>query len=262
MSLLSTTHVDAIEAFFAADRTADSAVQRSAVQRSAVQRSAVQRSAVQRSAVQLVLTGGHLEIEQIPTRDLPVGWLAEPVPPSADAIGIVLPVDKRGHLGAIVDRSGSSTWFAIERGRLRFDASASCQLLDDLARCRLHQPTDPPVTGTDWYWLGQWLRDLQLAIVAPECHFSARGLDAVAAAGWHPAVDPDDLFGLGLEIMVSLVVDRHRDHAFVADWECVRLDALADRHHRFHRMSSLLDEGAFSRWVTACSQPLVRWPSH
>lgn len=237
MPLLSTAHADAIESFFAGGTLTELPPTRPA-------------------AAELRMIGDRLAISWLPTLDVATDWLLRPVAPSVAAVGIVLPVDTRGHLGAIVDRAGAADWFSIEHGRLRFDDSASCRLLDDLARSRLGLPTDPPAAGTDWFWLGCWLLALHQAMAVPDAHRDGPLLDAVSVAGWHPAIDPDELFGLDFDRLTSHVIDRHRDHAVVADWECVRLDANGDRRHPFHRLSSMLDAGAFGRWVTACDRPL------
>lgn len=238
MTLLSSADADAIEAFFAGDDFAE-------------------LPAIRPAAAELRMIGDRLVISWLSTLVVPTDWVLRPVAPSVTAVGIVLPVDARGHLGALVDRAGTANWFSIEDGRLRFDDAASCRLLDDLARSRLGLPTEPPLAGTDWFWLGCWLLALHQAMAVPDVHGDGPLLDAVSVAGWHPAIDPDELFGLDFDRLTSHVIDRHRDHAVVADWECVRLDAKGDRRHPFHRLSSTLDTGAFCRWVTACDQPLT-----
>jgi hypothetical protein len=252
MSLLSTRHVEVIEAFLARNAIID----HHTVDHCRNDPCDAECPAAGPAATEVALVGERLTIALLPDLDLPGGWLSTPVDASVDAVGIVAPVDTRGYLGAIVDRAGSATWFSVEHGLIRFGAEASCQLLDDLARSRLGLATAPPGTGTDWYWLGCWLHALGQAMPVVEHHRGGRDLDAVCVAGWHPAIDPDDLFGLDFHRLTSLVVGRHRDHAAVADWECVRLDARSDRDHRFHHLGPFRDEGGFSRWVGACSQSL------
>lgn len=211
-----------------------------------------QRSHAAPGPIELTLGEGRLTISELDGPDLAVDWVGRSVDPDRTAVGLCLPSGERAHLGAIVDRSGRSDWFVVDDGALWFDASPSCRLIDDLCRRRLGRPTDPPTTTTDWFWIGRWLLDVNAAGRSLGSTREGAGhlLDTLTVAGRHPAVEVEELIGLDRAGITSFMVERHRDHAALADWSCVRFDALADEHHVGHRWAHVLDDGAFSRWVS------------
>lgn len=208
--------------------------------------------------IELALQGNRLTIAVIDAADLCADWLDRPIHRDCSAVGLCLPVGDRCHLGAIVDRKGRADWFVVDEGVLLFDESPSSHLLDDLCRRRLGRPTAPPSVTTDWYWLGRWLLDVTAAIrpLAPTAGVN-RLLDMVTVAGWHPAIEVDELMGLDRCGIISFVVERQRVHAAIADWSCVRSDARADEHHPGHVWARHLDDGAFSRWMSGVGIPLT-----
>ncbi len=247
MSLLSASHVRRIEDDLSSPPTTDP-------QRDAWPR----RDADERPPLEIVVREGDLATSELVAGDLPGPWIRRPVPVDCSAIGLCVPLAGHSHLGSIVARSGRAQWFGVVDGVISFDSSPSSRLLDDACRRRLGLETAPPLIGTDWYWISRWLLDIRATVelLDPGLGLQLRLLDLITVAGLHPAVEPDDFAGLDRRGITRLVIERHRDHASVADWSCVRLDALADRHHLGHRLATSLDEGAFSRWISACSVPL------
>lgn len=247
MSMLSASHVRRLEDDLSAPPTTDP------------QRDAWScRDADERPPLELVIRKGDLAISELVAGDLPGPWIHRPVPADCSAVGLCVPLAGHSHLGSMVARSGRAQWFGVVGGVIRFDSSPSCRLLDDACRRRLGMGTQPPLIGTDWYWISRWLLDIRatLDLLDPGLGVPRRLLDLVTVAGLHPAVEPDDFAGLDRRGIAGLVIERQRDHASAADWRCVRLDALADRHHLGHRLATSLDEGAFSRWISAYSVPL------
>ncbi len=208
------------------------------------------------AAFEVVVRHGEAHVAGLDDADLPRPWIERPVPPDSSAIGLCLPLVDRGHLGAMVDLGGRARWFVVVDGRLVQHTSPSCRLLDDVCRRRLGLATRAPLVGTDWYWISRWLSDIRatLSLLGPVGE--AGRLDIVTVAGLHPAVDADEFGGLDRRGITRFVIERHRDHAVIADWSCVRLDAIGDPRHHEHRLAVGLDDGAFSRWVSATSIPL------
>lgn len=211
-----------------------------------------------RAPAQLLIRNGDLVVAELVDSDLPGPWIDRPVPSDCSAVGLCLSLAGHRHLGAIVSRSGRSQSFVVVEGELRFGAGPSCRLVTDACRRRFGMATEPPMIGTDWYWISRWLLDIRAALdlVDRTAGVPERLLDLITVGGLHPAVDRDEFEGLDRSGITRFVIQRHRDHAFIADWACVRLDALADRRHHGHRLAVSLDDGAFSRWISACSIPL------
>lgn len=192
----------------------------------------------------------------VPLRAFPSEWSAWSVGTGSSVIGVCLPVDGSTHLGVALDRRGRSSWFVVDADGLHHDAPSACQLLDDACRMRLGFPTQQPERPPDWYWLGRWLVGVVDAAHREGVGSPSGQLDVITVASAHPAVDADELGGLDLAGLCGFVVERHRDHVQIADWECIHLDALNDSHHRFHGLAAAFDVGGFSRWVSAASSPL------
>lgn len=188
----------------------------------------------------------------VPLRAFPAEWSIWPVAEAALGIGVCLPVGGGAHLGVALDRQGRTAWFVVDDSGARDDSRSACRLLDDACRMRLGLSTDSPDRPPDWYWLGRWL-----AAVVDAASLGPHGrLDVITTAAVHPAIDLDELSGLDLAGLCGFVVDRHRDHVRIADWECIHLDALNDAQHPSHVLAAAFDVGGFSRWVTAGSSPL------
>lgn len=188
----------------------------------------------------------------VPLRAFPALWSSWGVSSDAVGLGLCLPIDGAGYLGVAMNRWGDATWFSIDDGWAWGDSPPACQLLDDVCRVRLGLPTEPADRLPDWFWLGHWLSE----IVEAASGDLGRPLDVISVALAHPAVDFDDLHDDDLEGLSGFLVERHREHVYTADWECIHLDAMNDLEHRFHDLAVALDVGAFSRWASAASPPL------
>lgn len=197
---------------------------------------------------------GHLVFGALPLRAFPAQWVSWPVSAAAEGTGVALALDDGRSLVVAVDRSGVSEWFVVRGRQIDRQPSSAGRLLDDACRLRLGGSTPPPDRSPDWYWLGQWLGGVVDA--AARCSDQNTLLDVISVASAHPAIEGDELEGLDLAGLCGFVVERHREHVQIADWECIRLDALDDRLHRFHELALSLDLGAFSRWVSASCAPL------
>lgn len=211
--------------------------------------------------IELWLQDDRLVITPLDHAHLPADWPGRPVRHEWAAVGLCLPAGCELHVGAIVDRAGRADWFVVDRGVVLFDVTRSAQLVDDLCRRRLGRPTDPPSVTTDWYWLGCWLQDVVAAASEfdPELESALdhpRLLDMVSVAGCHPAVDVEELAGLDRAGIIGFVLERQRDHTAIADWSCIRFDAMIDDRHVGHRWARHLDDGAFSRWMSSTGLPL------
>ena len=204
--------------------------------------------------IELRLYGDDLVLEPI-DQGVSAEWVATPVDPECDAVGLCLPAGVDLHLGAVVDHFGEIDGFVVDDGLLLFERLRSTALIEDLCRRRLGLATDPPAHGTDWYWLLRWLMEVTVHIGVDRDPERPR-LDVVTVAGLHPAVDVEELVGLDRAGIADFVRERHRDHATRADWECVRLDAVIDHRHVAHPWARLLDHGAFSRWIGSQGVPL------
>lgn len=196
----------------------------------------------------------------VPIQAFPSEWPSWPLPAEATGVGLCFPVDGAGHLGVAMNRRGDATWFSIADGWAWGDTPPACQLLDDVCRLRLGLSTPEPDRSPDWYWLERWLVDIVNdafeAAVALERSGAADLVDVLTVATHHPAVEFEDVRGLDLNGLAGFVVERHRTHVEIADWECIRLDAVDDPAHELHQLATALDVGAFSRWVSASAPPL------
>lgn len=228
----------------------------------AIHRRVGQSSGEHRPAIDFELRRGGPVFGVVPLRALPAEWPTWPLSLETTGLGLCLPVDGAGYLGVAMSRWGDASWFSIDEGWAWGDSPPGCQLLDDLCRVRLGLRTETPGRSPDWYWLGCWLADVVEAAadvgqgVADRNTLDGGLLDVMTVAMMHPAVELDELCELDMAGLIGFVVERHREHVQIADWECIRLDALADNGHRFHHFAAALDSGAFSRWVSAASPPL------
>ena len=210
--------------------------------------------------IELRLHGDDLHVKPI-EGGVSAGWVAVQLDPACDAVGLCLPAGGDLYLGAVVDRVGASDTFVVDDGLLVFERLPATSLIEDLSRRRLGLATAAPDIGTDWHWLIRWLVDVAAGTcLVLDPHGTT--LDVVTVAGMHPAVEREELVGLDRSGIASFVVERHRQHARSADWECVRLDALIDDGHPAHCWARHLDEGAFSRWITSQGVPLSALAQH
>lgn len=204
------------------------------------------------------------QVGLVPSRAFPTTWSSWALDDQAKGVGLCLPVDATDHIGVAVLRSGAaqSFWFgpSSSAGKrvwlgvptAHAEMSPICQLLDDLCRTRLGLSTAPAARSADWYWLGQWMAEILAA-----ANESPDGvLDVITIASAHPAIADDAVGDLDLAELAGFLVERHREHVRVADWECIRLDAIASAGHRFHELGTRFDPGPFSRWVSASSPSL------
>lgn len=107
----------------------------------------------------------------------------------------------------------------------------------------LDQPTTLPRTEPIWYWLVAWMVE---AVIAGATS------DLRSAAGCHPAIEPDELVGLGEAELVDFIVDRHRTHALATGWRGlyeVALSGRLDLGSVSPAEAAWLDVGAFARLV-------------
>jgi len=204
--------------------------------------------------LELELRDGQIHVGALPRRVLPASWVAWPLSHDVTGVGLVLPLGARRGLVVAVDRTGGSEWLVVDGHRVDPTALPAGRLVDDVCRIRLGFSTPLPDRAPDWYWLGRWLAAVIETAEGRASHVAP--LDVITVAAAHPAIESDELVGLDLAGLCGFVVERHREHVGIADWECIQLDALDDPLHRFHELAVALDLGAFSRWVTASCAPL------
>lgn len=163
------------------------------------------------------------------------------------------------HTGFWSDRTGQEAAFLVTDATIELGLPDVPCLPSDLVQRRLGLATPGPQTDTGWYWALVWMSELTAFM---ETRAPGSTAEAATCVRWHPAVDPDEVDDeWTIEELTAFVVDRHRQHTILVDWEGLRIGAaegtvpLADMDPM---IAALLDDGSFQRWCMASIPPSAR----